>query len=86
MIAIGKLPAEEEEVPPEVTLVLFSNNQVYSNRVPAGDRTVVLNASRLVVMGNYVAEPESGGLSICLPWIPAGGGDSHRQPHAQWRL
>jgi hypothetical protein len=59
---------------PGIGHVLFNNNQVYTERLPEDRCTVELNATRLVVMGNYVADRRQGDrqgdprrTSICLP-------------------
>jgi hypothetical protein len=62
-------PGNEDDEPS--THILFSNNQVYTEKEPDEIRcTVELNASRVVVMGNYIADqPRNGnpsGTSICL--------------------
>lgn len=62
-----------------VAHILFSNNQVYTEQTPDGNCTVELNASRFVVMGNYVADQplgdaldENPGKSICLVGVEEG--------------
>jgi hypothetical protein len=50
--------------------VLFSNNQVHTDLLPQTRCTVELNAARLVVIGNHVADRREGDprrTSICLP-------------------
>jgi hypothetical protein len=62
-----------------VAHILFSNNQVYTKQRPEENCTVELNASRFVVMGNYVADEPLGdfpevnpGKSICLLGVEEG--------------
>jgi hypothetical protein len=71
VIAIG-MPFPDDELR-DVNHILFNNNQVYADQVSEIRGTVVLNASRLVVMGNYVADQaEFRGPSIWLPFEPDG--------------
>ncbi|MGI9182863.1 MAG: DUF6519 domain-containing protein [Longimicrobiaceae bacterium] len=66
VVSIGGNIGEE----PGIAHVLFNNNQVYTDRLPEDRCTVQLNAARLVVMGNYVADRREGDprrTSICLP-------------------